>query len=286
MAKFTIKAASEEAIRGETTAIGPSGFGPSGVIAAVAGVVANPSSVCPGVLGRTTGGSGAGVAGLADNAEGVYGFHGDPTVLASMPAASSAAGRAGVFGGSDVGAGVVGFTSANDQPGVYAIGGLLALDSGAEFAGDFHGDVKVSGDILLSGGDCAEQFDVPGEDSVEPGSVLVITENGGLRQSDTEYDTKVAGVVSGAGDYRPGMVLDQKQSSGRRLSVALIGKVFCRVDGAHGPITTGDLLTTSPTPGHAMKASDPHRAFGSVLGKALAPWDGGRGLIPTLVLLG
>lgn len=285
MAKFTIRAANEEAIRGETTAVGPPTSGLTGVIAAVAGVVTNPSSVCPGVLGRTIG-AGAGVAGLAQDAEGVFGFHGDPSVLAQMPDASVAGGRAGVFGGSDVGAGVVGYASANDQPGVYAIGGLLATASGEEFAGDFRGNVKVLGDILLSGADCAEQFDVPGEDSVEPGTVLVITEGGGLRQSDTEYDTKVAGVVSGAGDYRPGMVLDQKRSSKRRLSVALIGKVFCRVDGAHGRIATGDLLTTSPTPGHAMKANDPHRAFGAVLGKSLAPWDGGRGLIPTLVLLG
>jgi hypothetical protein len=62
--------------------------------------------------------------------------------------------------------------------------------------------------------------------------------------------------------------------------------VFCKVDGAYGSIAVGDLLTTSPTPGHAMKACDPQRAFGAVLGKALKPWIGARGLIPILVTLG
>jgi hypothetical protein len=47
----------------------------------------------------------------------------------------------------------------------------------------------------------------------------------------------------------------------------------------------GDLLTTSPTPGHAMKATDPLRAFGAVLGKALLPLRSGQGLIPVLIAM-
>jgi hypothetical protein len=45
------------------------------------------------------------------------------------------------------------------------------------------------------------------------------------------------------------------------------------------------MLTTSPTPGHAMKAIDPLKAFGSVIGKALRPLDSGQGLMPILVNL-
>jgi hypothetical protein len=45
------------------------------------------------------------------------------------------------------------------------------------------------------------------------------------------------------------------------------------------------LLTTSPTRGHAMKATDPLQAFGAVLGKALRPLTEGQGLIPILVAL-
>jgi hypothetical protein len=47
----------------------------------------------------------------------------------------------------------------------------------------------------------------------------------------------------------------------------------------------GDLLTTAPTPGHAMKADDPLKAFGAVIGKALRPLPDGQGLIPVLIAL-
>ncbi len=51
------------------------------------------------------------------------------------------------------------------------------------------------------------------------------------------------------------------------------------------PIGVGDLLTTSSTPGHAMRAADPARAFGAVLGKSLGRLTGGQGLVPVLVAL-
>jgi hypothetical protein len=115
--------------------------------------------------------------------------------------------------------------------------------------------------------------------------VVVINDCGGLRQSHEAYDRKVAGVVSGAGQYRPGLVLDAQKSSGNRLAVALMGKVLCKVDARYEAIAVGDLLTSSTTPGHAMKAADPGRAFGAVIGKALAPLPSGKGLIPILVAL-
>jgi hypothetical protein len=65
----------------------------------------------------------------------------------------------------------------------------------------------------------------------------------------------------------------------------LLGKVYCKVDAGRGAIEIGDLLTTSPTPGHAMKADDPLKAFGAMLGKALGPLAEGRGLIPILIAL-
>src|SRR5207302_11391321 len=84
-------------------------------------------------------------------------------------------------------------------------------------AASFVGDVQVDGDIFLPGADCAEHFDVVADESVEPGAVMVIDGNGALRQSREAYDTKVAGVVSGAGTYRPGLVLDKQSESARRL---------------------------------------------------------------------
>jgi hypothetical protein len=52
--------------------------------------------------------------------------------------------------------------------------------------------------------------------------------------------------------------------------IALMGKVLCKVDATQAPINVGDLLTTSPTAGHAMKADNPEKAFGTVIGKALS----------------
>jgi hypothetical protein len=62
--------------------------------------------------------------------------------------------------------------------------------------------------------------------------------------------------------------------------------VYCKVDAATGPIRVGDLLTTSATYGCAMKAVDPLRAFGALIGKALGNHDSGIGLIPILVTIG
>jgi hypothetical protein len=69
------------------------------------------------------------------------------------------------------------------------------------------------------------------------------------------------------------------------MPIALMGKVYCKVDASLAPIEVGDLLVTAPTPGHAMKAMDPSRAFGAVVGKALRPLAAGRGLIAVLVAL-
>jgi hypothetical protein len=149
------------------------------------------------------------------------------------------------------------------------------------------GSVNVRGDVVLLGGDCAEEFDVaPGAaDNVLPGTVVVLSDEGALRQSTAAYDKRVAGVVAGGGDYRPGIVLDSKRGGGIRRAVAVLGKVACNVDAAYGAIEVGDLLTTSETPGHAMKVTDSTRAFGSVIGKALGSLPAGRALVPILVAL-
>lgn len=148
------------------------------------------------------------------------------------------------------------------------------------------GDVKVTGDIFLTGGaDCAEDFDIVGAESIEPGTVMVIDNNGSLRASEQAYDKRVAGVISGAGDYRPGITLDRQKARSNRLPIALTGKVYCKVDAEHSPVEVGDLLTTSSTIGHAMKADSRTKAFGAVIGKALHELEDGKGLIPILVAL-
>jgi len=266
-----------EAVYGESTAS-------AAFVAGVTGVASNSAGIGAGVLGESKG-TGPGVVGKAIKDAGVIGFRGDPAL--GETTVSNDAGKSGVFGASDTGAGVLGYSRNPASWAVYAFGGLRAIALGRAFAGEFVGDVKVDGDVLLTGADCAEQFDVDHQEQlIEPGTVLVIGADGVLRQSEEAYDTRVAGVVAGAGAYRPGIILDKQQTSANRLSISLVGKVFCKVDGSRDAIEVGDLLTTSPTPGHAMKATDPQRAFGAVIGKALKSWSGGTGLIPILVALG
>ncbi|MEJ7680537.1 MAG: hypothetical protein WKG06_22330 [Segetibacter sp.] len=93
--------------------------------------------------------------------------------------------------------------------------------------------------------------------SSEPGEVMVLSENGTLTQSFEAYDKKVVGVISGAGSYKPGIILDKQSHNANRKSIAMTGKVFCKVDASEAPIAMGDLLTTSFTPGHAMKVTQP-----------------------------
>ena len=67
------------------------------------------------------------------------------------------------------------------------------------------------------------------------------------------------------------------------VPVALSGIALCKVDAGYGAVLPGDLLTTSPTPGHAMRTDN--ALPGTVIGKAIEPLDAGVGLIKVLVML-
>jgi hypothetical protein len=172
-------------------------------------------------------------------------------------------------------------TGSCDVAGALHAAGNLVCD------GDLHtkGNHIVDGNIQLAGADYAEDFDVVDVEGAEPGTVMVLADSGGVRVSDAAYDRRVAGVISGAGGYHPAVILDRQTTGTDRRPLALMGKVYCRVDASDAPIAIGDLLTTSSTPGHAMKAVNPTLAFGAVIGKALRPLAGGRGLVPILVSL-
>jgi hypothetical protein len=252
----------------------------------------------PGVTGQGTGPLAGGVLGESESVVGVEG--------------RTQIGLAGVFGHTDGpgngvrgdhegdGVGVFGGT----KNGIAAVFGQTAgagaavrgqHDAGG-LAGFFGGDVDITqdlkingnaillGDVQLLGADLAEQFNVEGERPAEPGTVMVLAGIDCVRVSDGPYDQRVAGVVSGAGTYRPGIVLDRSGGS-HRSPLALTGKVWCWADADRDPIALGDLLTTAETPGHAMRATDRMRAAGSVIGKALGTLTSGRGLIPILVTL-
>jgi hypothetical protein len=156
-------------------------------------------------------------------------------------------------GGADL---KMGGKKANGQDGVAGQIWLFAKDGNRSNLNDATIAIDgYTGNISLSNGDCAEDFDITVDGEVEPGTVMVIDEAGGLRPSTEGYDKKVAGVISGAGEFKPGMVLDRQPGKNNRMPIALMGKVYCKVDAQYGAIEIGDLLTTSATPGHAMKAS-------------------------------
>ena len=161
----------------------------------------------------------------------------------------------------------------------------FSVDSGSEVT-----SVKM---LRIEGGsDLAEPFDVtsPGPDTtVAPGMVMVIDRerDGKLTPCARAYDTAVAGVLSGANGLQPGMVMQaegQPHAAGEH-PLAMTGRVWCLADASHGAIQRGDRLTTSPTVGHAMKALDPARADGAVIGKAMSELESGTGLVLVLVNL-
>lgn len=142
-----------------------------------------------------------------------------------------------------------------------------------------------AGDIILQNADGAEDFEVEALCDAAPGTVMVIGEGARLRMCESAYDRRVAGVIAGAGTCRPGIILGRKLGTPNALPIALFGRTFVKVDASHGAVRVGDLLTTSPSPGHAMRADDSARSFGAVIGKALSNLDEGQGLIPALVSL-
>ncbi|MCP4710524.1 MAG: hypothetical protein GY869_18020, partial [Planctomycetes bacterium] len=147
---------------------------------------------------------------------------------------------------------------------------------GTQYSAKFVGNVLICGTDTLpvlelgEGLDYAEGFDVTDHEQelIESGCVLIIDPDnpGKLALSTKAYDTKVAGIVAGANGLGSGVRLGIGQFD---HDVALAGRVYCYVDATENGIVPGDLLTTSATPGHAMKAVDPDQSRGAILGKAM-----------------
>jgi len=169
---------------------------------------------------------------------------------------------------------------ASGVPGVILYGNYEGSGSGRIVAGVME---------ITGGSDLAEHFDVSfAGGTIQAGMVVCIdsTKPGALAVSREAYDRKVAGIVSGAGGVETGMLMAQNGTlAGGEHPVALTGRVYCLADASEGPIKPGDLLTTSPVPGHAMKVRDYGRAQGAVIGKAMTPLETGQGLVLVLVNL-
>jgi len=151
---------------------------------------------------------------------------------------------------------------------------------------DANGELTANVLNLLGGADLAEPFPTDSK-SIPKGALVVIDENrpGNLCISKTAYDTRVAGIVSGANGVNPGVILSQDVVMEGDQRIALAGRVYALADASSGAIKPGDLLTTSDIPGHAMRVADPLRAHGTIVGKAMTRLDDGRGLVLVLVNL-
>ena len=266
-------------IRGENTSTTGFNYG-------VIGAVYSPDGI--GVYGQSAiTGSTTGVRGLTSSPSGV-GVEGRALAATGAPIGvlgivASSGGTAGMFAAPPTGA---------------LLRGLEDGVSGERFRVEASGNVFADGSYncgLASacfntgiGADVAERIDA--SERLEPGDVVEIdTVPATFRRARDAYSTRVAGIVATA----PAITLGNNDltgnDSGRRTDqrplLALVGRVPVNVTAEGGPIAVGDLLTSSGTPGHAMRCAERSRCAGAIVGKALEPWHEGTGRILALVTL-
>jgi hypothetical protein len=250
-----------------------------------------------GVYGQTNNKDASGVFGANDGGGwGVYGY--------------SPQGYAGVYGYSGKN-GVFGLTSSATDSGVigrnegsgwgvfgYSVNGTGVFGASQKgLAADFAGRTRTKVLEITGGSDFSESFDInPPEETapasepttLRPGLVVSIdpAAPGRLTLTTQAYDRRVAGVISGAGGVKPGMVMSQEGTlADGKYPVALGGRVYCWADASRGAIEPGDLLTSSGAAGHAMKVTDAAKAQGAIIGKAMTGLKEGKGLVLVLITL-
>lgn len=178
---------------------------------------------------------------------------------------------------------------------------IMRLDGSTE-------NMYLDGTYNSGAGDYADLL--PIAENVEPGDVLVIGPDGKMARSTTAYATNVAGIYSTLPGFVGGHAAEDIAEGDpdapalramlpelltdvdlERVPVALAGVVPCKVSAENGAIKPGDLLVTSGTAGHAMKA-EPIEVGGvtfyppgTILGKAMESLSSGTGVILVLVSL-
>ncbi|MGA2624987.1 MAG: hypothetical protein ABSF91_14100 [Bacteroidota bacterium] len=207
-------------------------------------------------------GNGTAVYGASANGHGVVGVGGGVGngIIAQAPAGSPTTSQRNIF---------VGITQ--------GLGNEARIDN--------TGKAYFNNGTQNSGADFAESIEAIGHPlEYEPGDVLVISQskNRTVEKSASAYSALVAGIYS----TKPGVLatehhIDDKLDN--EIPLAIVGIVPCKLSAENGSIEIGDLLTTSNTPGYAMKATEPK--IGTILGKALEPLSSGKGKIKVLVTL-
>ena len=138
-----------------------------------------------------------------------------------------------------------------------------------------NGDAQTSHPFRAAAREVAETFLASSPAGV--GDVVAIDpdRDGYVIPAHEAADAAVIGVVTSG----PSLLLGSAESD--RAVVALVGTTQCKVDARYGAIRPGDLLVTSPTPGHAMRAVD--APPGAVFAKALESLEVGTDTIRVLL---
>ena len=252
----------------------------SGNVTGVDGVTFSPDGV--GVLGNhpTNSGGGSGVVGQTNSTTGF-------TTGVSGVSNGTFGPGVGIFGQTFSPQGIAGLFV--NRPGGDILHGAISQNPDVTvFRVDGRGTIFANGGFRPFGADFAESVAVVGgAEHYVPGDLLMIDPSGERRLSlaQTPYSTLVAGVYS----TQPGVVASTHRVDEalpkNEVPLAVMGIVPCKVTTENGPITVGDLLVTSSTPGRAMRGTDRGRMLGAVVGKALEPLVHGDGVIQVLVTL-
>jgi hypothetical protein len=276
----------------------------------VYGVSNSSSSWIAGVFGENTGG-GYGVLGISRSASGYGGYFDNFSSGIALYANGNGAARnratlrvdntqtsggmaayitnnsnyhTAHFYNSGTGGGVLylqnGGTDSDGTGGGDFITAVNDPENDAQFRVLTSGEVRSDVGYYTPAADFAEML--PAARELNPGDVLIVGQDGKLIHSTQPFQTSVVGVYS----TQPGFVGGQPVEGDLtdRIPLAIVGVVPVKVSAENGSILPGDLLTTSSTPGHAMKAG-PNPPVGTVIGKALAALEQGTGVIQMLVTL-
>jgi hypothetical protein len=147
-------------------------------------------------------------------------------------------------------------------------GNLIPTSNATQTLGNATNSWKT---LFVSEADVAENYLADAD--YEPGTVLVFGGSTEVTLAAQAADTRIAGVVTTS----PAYVMNAGLTGSHVVSVALLGRVPCKV---FGPISKGSMLV-SASDGYATACVAP--GMGTVIGKALENFDGTEGVIEVVV---
>jgi len=165
--------------------------------------------------------------------------------------------------------GNVGIGTAGPESSVQISGGGLCVGSDANCNIDNNTEGYVyAGQTAMTVYDVAETY--PTKDSTLDAAEIVTLDPDNavfVKRSSSAYDSKVLGVISSEPAVLLGGFKTEKTQFKNEIQVpvTLSGRVPVNVSAENGPIAIGDLLTSSLTPGVAMKATSAGRVIGLAL---------------------